>query len=400
MAIPRIFVSSTCYDLYDLRNNLRNFIKTFEYEPVMSEFGDIFYDYNLHVQDACLKEIDNCQMFILIVGNNYGSTYYKNKSSDKTPTSVTLAEFKKALSSNIARHIFINRFVKYDYDNYRRFLVQKYSEYFNSNSVPEPDIQKVKENIKNKVDSDYPFSHDSYKHIFKFFDVISELNMNNAILTFETSTDIQEQLKKQWAGFFYDGLLNYKKESSNNSKDINNEVILKIDKIEKLIGALLKEDKQNGKISIDINNYKNAINYSEIEQYQDIFQKTVNELLFNEHSNYDDNRRGKFTEKITEDATILWMNSLENILQKNVWSKTIPFLTVFNTFKCEQFEEDAYIPYKALLSFYNLYHRIEDNQRNSFIESLAERLRKLEDGEINAPEEAAFTIEEDEDLPF
>jgi hypothetical protein len=59
MAIPRIFISSTCYDLYDLRNNLREFIKSFDYEPVMSEFGDIFYDYTLHVQDACLKEIEN-----------------------------------------------------------------------------------------------------------------------------------------------------------------------------------------------------------------------------------------------------------------------------------------------------------------------------------------------------
>ena len=44
MAVPRVFISSTCYDLQEIRFQLRRFIQDIGYEPVMSEFGDIFYD--------------------------------------------------------------------------------------------------------------------------------------------------------------------------------------------------------------------------------------------------------------------------------------------------------------------------------------------------------------------
>ena len=46
MAIPRIFISATCYDLQEICFQLRRFIQEVGYDPVMSEFGDIFYDLN------------------------------------------------------------------------------------------------------------------------------------------------------------------------------------------------------------------------------------------------------------------------------------------------------------------------------------------------------------------
>ena len=49
MAIPRVFMSSTCYDLQEIRFQLRHFIEEIGYDPVMSEFGDIFYDLGQHV---------------------------------------------------------------------------------------------------------------------------------------------------------------------------------------------------------------------------------------------------------------------------------------------------------------------------------------------------------------
>ena len=52
MAIPRVFISSTCYDLKYIRENLRFFIKTIGYDPILSEEGGIFYDpknmYKIH----------------------------------------------------------------------------------------------------------------------------------------------------------------------------------------------------------------------------------------------------------------------------------------------------------------------------------------------------------------
>ena len=54
MAKPRIFVSSTCYDLKEIRSQIREFIIDYGYEPILSEFGDIFFDYGEHPQDSCL----------------------------------------------------------------------------------------------------------------------------------------------------------------------------------------------------------------------------------------------------------------------------------------------------------------------------------------------------------
>ena len=81
MAAPRVFVSSTCYDLRYIRENLRFFIPTLGYEPVLSEQGGVFYDPALHVQDACLAVVPTCQLFIRIVGGRFGSQYKSHTTS-------------------------------------------------------------------------------------------------------------------------------------------------------------------------------------------------------------------------------------------------------------------------------------------------------------------------------
>jgi hypothetical protein len=68
VANPRVFISSTCYDLRYIRENLKYFVRTLGYDPVLSEEGSIFYDPKTHVQDALLLEIPNCQLFVLIIG--------------------------------------------------------------------------------------------------------------------------------------------------------------------------------------------------------------------------------------------------------------------------------------------------------------------------------------------
>ena len=62
MATPRIFISSTCYDLQEIRFQLRKFVEDFGLEPVMSEFGDIFYNFDKHVQESCKDEIEKCDV--------------------------------------------------------------------------------------------------------------------------------------------------------------------------------------------------------------------------------------------------------------------------------------------------------------------------------------------------
>lgn len=140
MAQPRIFVSSTCYDLQEIRFQLKNFIEDFGFIPVMSEFGDIFYDYKQNIQDSCKTEIEKSQLFILIVGNNFGSVYYKHRDKILVPDSVTMQEFRKAIEIDIFKHIFVNKFVNYDYHNYKKALEKAISTYIEKNEIEKDKI--------------------------------------------------------------------------------------------------------------------------------------------------------------------------------------------------------------------------------------------------------------------
>ena len=73
MAIPRVFISSTWYDLRYIRENIKFFVRGMGFEPVLSEEGSVFFDPRRHTQDACLAEVPNCQIFVLVIGGRYGS---------------------------------------------------------------------------------------------------------------------------------------------------------------------------------------------------------------------------------------------------------------------------------------------------------------------------------------
>ena len=59
MARPRIFISSTFYDLKQIRVELDKFIETLDYEPLRNEEGDIPYGKEDSLQAYCYKEIGN-----------------------------------------------------------------------------------------------------------------------------------------------------------------------------------------------------------------------------------------------------------------------------------------------------------------------------------------------------
>jgi hypothetical protein len=113
MATPRVFVSSTLYDLRYIRENLKFFIRTLGYDPVLNEEGTIFYDPRAHVQDACLTEIPNCQLFILVIGGRYGSSF---KDSDK---SITNTEYTEAVRHKIPIFALVEHGVLADYQLYQ-----------------------------------------------------------------------------------------------------------------------------------------------------------------------------------------------------------------------------------------------------------------------------------------
>lgn len=73
MAKPRIFVSSTYYDLRHIRTDIDRFIREQGYEPVLNEQGSIAYGKEDRLEEYCYKEINNVDILVSIIGGRYGS---------------------------------------------------------------------------------------------------------------------------------------------------------------------------------------------------------------------------------------------------------------------------------------------------------------------------------------
>lgn len=61
---PRIFISSTFYDLKYIREDLANFVRSYGYEPILFEDGDIGYTPGKTLDSSCYNSMRN-------LGNKY-----------------------------------------------------------------------------------------------------------------------------------------------------------------------------------------------------------------------------------------------------------------------------------------------------------------------------------------
>ncbi|MCJ7425040.1 DUF4062 domain-containing protein [Candidatus Bathyarchaeota archaeon] len=183
MAIPRVFLSSTCYDLRYIRENLKFFIKNMGFEPVLSEEGNVYYDPSKHVQDSCLAEVPNCQMFVLIIGGRFGSKY-----KDK-PESIVNYEYREAVDKKIPIFAMVEQQVHAEYRVY----------------------QKNKEN-KNVDASKITYPGVDSTRIFDFMEEVQNKSVNNALVPFYDFNELESYLKLQWAGMIF-SFLTQKSES-------------------------------------------------------------------------------------------------------------------------------------------------------------------------------------------
>ncbi len=393
MATPRLFVSSTCYDLQEIRFQLRHFIQEFGYEPVMSEFDDIFYNYELHAQDSCLKEIEKCQLFVLVVGNNYGSIFHKEREDNPTPDSVTLREFRKALSTDIFKHIFINKFVDYDYKNYKRALDKTLFKHFKDNNIPDDKIEETKLILKKEFDKLYPFPYDSYVYVFYFMDIIYELKEGNACNTFESFGDIKESLKKQWAGFMHENLTKKDKKLEATIKPLEEKISHIDSNIKKLLES--KTSTNNSKISFDITKLTRDINLESLETIQTTIDQTLNSIFcyekFNDFS-FTYEKRMWFGKQFDSIKTKNWLESLKDLVQNYKWSKFLMIKDIFKGFDMSKYmKHHTEIPYKVIFELNSLYESFSKEDKISFINTV---MRRFNDA-YEAPK-----IADDDNLPF
>lgn len=232
MATPKVFISSTCFDLGEIRDQLQKFVRSFGFEPILSEYGDIFYHPNLHTHDSCIYEVSNCQLFILIIGGRFGGHYI----SDRTK-SITNAEYEAARKHKIPVFTYVRNGVLSSQLVYKQNKDSAFAADINY-----PSIEKKEHAVE----------------IFKFIDEVRRSPTNNSVEGFDKFFDIEIHLKKQWAGMFFDFL---KTAEVKKQIDATNHLISGLStssqKLEELVKSLYREisDESANKNIIDIEVY-------------------------------------------------------------------------------------------------------------------------------------------------
>ena len=178
MAVPRVFISSTFYDLKQVRFNIGDFINNLGYEAVMHERSGVAYTQNEPLEQDCYYELASCDIVVCVIGNHFGSRSAGNE------LSITMNEIQTAIKNKKKVYIFIAKDV---YIENRTYEYNKENGSFKS----------------------------AYTDNLKIHEFISELKNNNRVLieSFDTTDEIISTLKLQFAGLFQNLLAHYASKS-------------------------------------------------------------------------------------------------------------------------------------------------------------------------------------------
>src|SRR5262249_50278843 len=129
-----------------------------------------------HTQDACIAEIPNCQLFVLIIGGRFGSEFHNSGGS------ITNAEYREAVRLKIPIFALVEQGVYADFTVY------------SSN--------RGREDIEGFV---FPNCDDI--RIFEFITEVRAQAVNNALVPFGDFRDMEKYLRQQWAGMMHSYLI-------------------------------------------------------------------------------------------------------------------------------------------------------------------------------------------------
>src|ERR1043166_6985079 len=167
---PTVFVSSTCYDLNQLRVDLRGFFEELGLAPLVSESPGFPVSPDLGPIDNCVSAVkDRAGIFILIVGARYGSLSPSGKS-------ITNLEYLAAKAKGIPIYVFVMKSIASNLSVWR-----------------------------DNKDGNFQHVVDTPK-LFEFLDSLHE-KKEHWLFPFENAQQIMEILRQQLAHLFMDSLL-------------------------------------------------------------------------------------------------------------------------------------------------------------------------------------------------
>ena len=204
MAIPRVFISSTYYDLKQVRDDIGDFIHGLGYDVIRNEKSRIPYVQNGRLEDDCYREVSSCDILVCIIGSAFGSK------SDYDELSITMKELEQAIKERKKVYVFVDRDVLTESQIYRE-----------------------------NQDNDYkPVKARDVKVLKYLVDLQDRVGRQHPIVPFEYASGIVEQLRGQLAGLFQNLL---QKEQTISAQRNANDLHAEIGELKELVGQM-KDD--------------------------------------------------------------------------------------------------------------------------------------------------------------
>lgn len=164
-----MFVSSTCYDLKQVRADLKNFLESLGLQPILSEYDTFPVNPDVSAVENCLRVVEeNADILLLIIGGRYGKPFEQGKS-------VTNMEYLRARAKGIPIYVFVQRSIL--------------------GNIPV---------WKDNPDSNFQSVVDSPK-LFEFVASLMEVE-GLWVFPFDFAQDITDTLRQQLAGLFMNAL--------------------------------------------------------------------------------------------------------------------------------------------------------------------------------------------------
>lgn len=181
MSSVRIFVSSTCFDLEQVRRDLEGFVSELGYDPVLSDSSTLAIPPGLDNVEACKWLVRSSDILVLIIGGRYGSTPIGNSKS------ITSIEFDTAVEAKMPTYTFVHKEVWDKRDTYRSLaeMVQ----------TGELDERRLVSALGGRIED---------PRIFGFIEHIESCQGHDWIYQFQVAADITSRLKASWSLLFHE----------------------------------------------------------------------------------------------------------------------------------------------------------------------------------------------------